>query len=215
MHDPDARPYQPIEAYGLVSNCHGCALVARDGSIDWACLERFDAAPVFSRLLDRTRGGFFALSPDIPSESARLYLPGTNILETTFTCATGAATVHDVMLAPEAGRTLPCLVRLVSGVSGRVPMRMVYRPLAGFSETFPTLRAIPGGAGADGLPDLIADLPLAIEGAEAVALFTIEHGDEQAFALYPGGAGDAKTLRPRALMETARRAWAGWSAGAA
>ena len=29
------------------------------------------------------------LAPEGPFESARLYLPGTNILETTFTCATG------------------------------------------------------------------------------------------------------------------------------
>jgi GH15 family glucan-1,4-alpha-glucosidase len=215
MHDPDARPYQPIEAYGLISNCHGCALVARDGSIDWACLSRFDAPPVFSRLLDRRRGGFFALAPEGPFESARLYLPGTNILETTFTCATGAATVHDFMLAPEPGRTLPCLVRLVSGVSGAVPMRAVYRPLAGFSESFPTLVPIPDGAGAEGLPDLIADLAVAVEDGAAVARFTIEHGGEQAFALYSSGAGDREALRPRALMETARRAWIGWSAGAA
>ncbi len=215
MHDPDARPYQPIEAYGLVSNCHGCALVARDGSIDWACLERFDAPPVFSRLLDRRRGGFFALAPELPFESARLYLPGTNILETTFTCAAGAATVHDFMLAPEPGRSLPCLVRLVSGVSGEVPMRAVYRPLAGFSERFPSLEPFPGGARAEGLPDLVADLPLSIEGGQALARFTIAHGAEHAFALHPGGADGRETARPRVLMEAARRAWTGWSASAA
>ncbi len=50
--------------------------------------------------------------------------------------------MHDFMLAPEPGGTLPCLVRLVSGVSGTVPMRAVYRPLAGFSESFPTLGPI-------------------------------------------------------------------------
>ncbi len=119
------------------------------------------------------------------------------------------------MLAPESGRTLPCLVRLVSGVSGAVSMRAVYRPLAGFSESFPTLKPVPGGAGAEGLPDVITDLPLAIEGGAAVARFTIEHGGEQAFALYPGGAAARTALRPRELMETARRAWTGWSAGAA
>ena len=53
MSTPDERDYQPIEAYALLGNCEGCALVARDGSLDWACLERFDADPSFSRLLDR------------------------------------------------------------------------------------------------------------------------------------------------------------------
>ena len=61
----------------------------------------------------------------------------------------------------------------------------------------------------------IADLAVAVEDGAAVARFTIEHGGEQAFALYSSGAGDREALRPRALMETARRAWIGWSAGAA
>lgn len=34
MSEPQPRPYQPIEAYALLSNCEGCALVARDGGID-------------------------------------------------------------------------------------------------------------------------------------------------------------------------------------
>ena len=54
MPAPEDRAYQPIEAYALLSNCEGCALVARDGSLDWACLERFDADPTFTRLLDRS-----------------------------------------------------------------------------------------------------------------------------------------------------------------
>ena len=61
------------------------ALVARDGGIDWACLERFDADPTFSRFLDRTRGGYFTLQPAERFETARQYVSRTNILETTFT----------------------------------------------------------------------------------------------------------------------------------
>jgi GH15 family glucan-1,4-alpha-glucosidase len=32
----------PIADYVLLSNCHGSALVSRNGSIDWARLPRFD-----------------------------------------------------------------------------------------------------------------------------------------------------------------------------
>ncbi len=46
-----------IEDYALIGDCHGSALVAKDGAIDWACLKRFDADPVLCRLLDRELPG--------------------------------------------------------------------------------------------------------------------------------------------------------------
>jgi len=48
---PQARGYRPIGDCALIGDCHGAAMVASDGSIDWATLHRFDADPVFRRLL--------------------------------------------------------------------------------------------------------------------------------------------------------------------
>ena len=86
--DPGGRPYRPISDYALIGNGHGAALVAQDGSIDWCCLDRFDADPVFSRLLDRNRGGFFRIAPATPHETVRAYHPDTNVLETVFQART-------------------------------------------------------------------------------------------------------------------------------
>ena len=34
--------FPPISDYAFLSDCHSLALVARDGSIDWAVFHRFD-----------------------------------------------------------------------------------------------------------------------------------------------------------------------------
>jgi len=38
--------YMPLREYAVIGDCHGAALVSRDGSVDWCCLGRFDAVPV-------------------------------------------------------------------------------------------------------------------------------------------------------------------------
>ncbi|CAO4157122.1 hypothetical protein DHODJN_25130 [Methylorubrum extorquens] len=184
MSEPQTRPYQPIEAYALLSNCEGCALVARDGGIDWACLKRFDADPSFSRLLDKTRGGHFTIRPTERFETVRQYLSRSNILETTFTTQTGFVTLHDFMVGPEGGTGRPLLVRLVTGVSGCVSMIAEYRPLAGFAEDFAPLAVEGHRVTAPGCPGLVAEADFAAEGELAAARFTLEGGQACGFALY-------------------------------
>ncbi|WP_152048396.1 glycoside hydrolase family 15 protein [Aureimonas psammosilenae] len=212
MSTDEMRPYRPIEDYALLSNCHGCALVARDGSIDWACLERFDGDPVFSRLLDRERGGWFAIHPEGRFETSRLYLPRTKILETTFSTKEGALSVHDFMPAPEAEGTRPSLVRIVACLSGRVEVRVSFRPLAGFAESFGELRTNGARVEGDGLACMGCEgVRFGIENGVAVARFPLEAGQERSFALYREGREAAFLPSARDLMEETRIGWTQWS----
>ena len=89
--------YRPISDYGLISDMHSCALVSKEGSIDWCCFPRFDSAAIFSRILDWRNGGYFQVTPRGVRSVNRRYLPGTNVLETTFETDTGVATLTDFM----------------------------------------------------------------------------------------------------------------------
>src|SRR2546427_4541181 len=112
----------PIEDYALIGDLHTAALVARDGSIDWLCLPRFDSGACFAALLGTPEHGRFAIAPaEERFEVERRYRPGTLILETTFTTGTGSVRLIDLM---PIGSGRPGLVRGRGGLGGHVPMTM-------------------------------------------------------------------------------------------
>src|SRR5690242_12475792 len=79
----EPRSWQSVAEYGLLADCNSAALVARDGSIDWLCLPRFDSPSVFGRMLDPT-AGHWSIRPVGSFTSERRYVPGTLVIETTF-----------------------------------------------------------------------------------------------------------------------------------
>jgi hypothetical protein len=46
---------------GVIGNCQIAALIDSGGRIVWACLPRLDGDPIFSRLIDETDRGYFAI----------------------------------------------------------------------------------------------------------------------------------------------------------
>ena len=96
-------PFPPIADYAFLSNCHTGALVAADGAIDWLCVPSFDSASVFGSLLDR-EAGFFRFAPfGITHPTARVYVPGTNVLETTWKTPNGWIVVRDALTMGQRG----------------------------------------------------------------------------------------------------------------
>ena len=105
--NPAQTSFPQIADYGFLSDCETCALIAPSGSVEWLCLPRFDSPSVFGAILDRD-AGIFRLGPDgVSVPSARRYLPGTMVLETSWGARSGWIIIRDVLLIG------PCLSEMV------------------------------------------------------------------------------------------------------
>jgi GH15 family glucan-1,4-alpha-glucosidase len=159
--------YPPIGDYALLSDCHSGALVSKDGSIDWCTFHRFEARPVFGRILDWAKAGFFRIAPlDDDYGSTRRYLPGTNVLETTFRTPRGTFVLTDFFAfrVPDPGEDAHSahpdhqLIRVARCTEGEVAVKVKLVPRFDYGLTTPRLET------------LAEDLVIVYGGADALVL---------------------------------------------
>ena len=132
--------YRPLADYALIGNNRTAALVARDGSIDFACLPHFDDPPVFWRLLDADRGGYFRVGPLGRSDTERRYLDDAAVLETVHTTDRGRCRVLDFMHGD-------AIYRSIEGLGGAVALEVDLRAAPALGDTpIPPLVMTCGGA---------------------------------------------------------------------
>ncbi|MEU9763480.1 glycoside hydrolase family 15 protein [Streptomyces sp. NPDC047987] len=136
----NSRPAR-IEDYALIGDMQTAALVCRDGSIDWHCLQRFDSTAVFSSLLGTEKHGFWRIGPATPTgvpapyADRRCYRGDSLILETEWDTSTGTVRVIDFMPAQEEKTAQ--LVRIVEGVTGEVEMTSAMSARFGYGQHTP------------------------------------------------------------------------------
>src|SRR3954466_15319661 len=140
--------FTPIGEYGLLADCNSAALVDRDGAIDWLCLPRYASDAIFARILD-PNGGHWSIRPAGEYAVERRYVPGTLVIETTFTTAGGLVRVRDAMaFAPgqrghDLGYDAPHeVLRSVEGVAGSVELAMELVPRPEYGLVRPLVRVI-------------------------------------------------------------------------
>ena len=158
--------FAAIESYGLIGDGESVALVARDGAIDWWAAPAIDSPPVFAAVLDPRDGGCLTLEPSVPYQAKRRYLPGTNVLETTFSTRDGTVRVID-SLNQAANGLLPWaeLARDIRPDDGEVPMRWRVRAGTLFHRARPWAR--------------LRDVPILHAGDLMVVLVTERTGQPQ------------------------------------
>jgi GH15 family glucan-1,4-alpha-glucosidase len=174
-----------IEDYGLIGDMRSAALVGRDGTVDWLCLPRFDSASCFAGLVGDERHGQWRLAPAGELRATtRRYRPGTLVLETEFDTADGSVRVTDFM--PRRGEGPPRLMRIIEGLSGRVPIHMNLSLRPDYGSIVPWLETVPDGATATAGPDafrLTTTLPLQLEDGDIEAEFEVVEGARERLTL--------------------------------
>lgn len=182
----------PIGDYALLSDRRSAALVSRDGSVDWLCFPRFDGPSVFCRLLDPS-GGSFSIRPAGEFRTSRRYVDQTMVLETTFTSATGTATLTDALAVGrnERGHDLGAnspsmLLRRLTCTGGAIEAEASYEPRLDYGLVRPTFAPVAGGLTAHGGGHgLLLSSPVSFQIADATATARIRlaAGQEALFAV--------------------------------
>ncbi len=223
----DARGSLPIAEYGLLADCNTAALVARDGSIDWLCLPRYDSPSVFGRLLGEN-AGHWSIRPVGDFTSERRYLSGTLVLETTFTTDTGSVRITDALVFAEEQRGHDLgydspheVVRSVEGLAGEVELAFELAPRTEYGLVRPLIRMEGDGGRTFGGPNRIAvraGVPLTLEDVTMKATFTVAAGETVGFSLRWVPTEAHEPPRPTAPADAAARiadtveAWRSWEA---
>lgn len=211
----DNASVRRIEDYALIGNCETTALVGKDGSIDWLGLPRYDSLACFAALLGNKDNGRWLIAPKHQKPSVkRKYRDGTLVLETEFTTPEGKVVVIDCM--DRQGNNSD-VIRLVRGLTGKVPMQMelIIRFDMGWVAPWVTrlpdrrLRAVGG-------PDqLILDCPIEVEGRDltTVAEFSVAEGQEIGFSLRWAHSWHAPPTSPdvHKSIEQVTESWQQWA----
>ena len=127
-----------IEDYALLGDLHTAALVSREGGVDWLCLPRFDSPACFAALLADEQAGTWRLAPRSGGPATRRAYRGDSlVLDTEWDTEDGTVRVTDFMPPRDQA---PDVVRIVEGVSGRVPMGMLLRLRFDYGAVQPWVR---------------------------------------------------------------------------
>jgi GH15 family glucan-1,4-alpha-glucosidase len=233
---PEDSPFPPIADYGFLSDCHTGALLASDGSIEWMCLPHFDSPSIFAALLDRGAGSFRVGPYGVYVPAGRRYIPGTNVIETTWMTPQGWLRVVDALTISDwhenelnTSHTRPptdfdadhLLVRMIECVQGQVQVEAVCEPMLDYGATAAEWEWVEDehgkglqASGGDTTFGLFSDMRMGIEGNRAHARHTMAEGERRFCALSwtEALAGPRTVEQAEGHLERTHHFWRTWMA---
>ncbi|MFB7634923.1 glycoside hydrolase family 15 protein [Streptomyces sp. NPDC056149] len=204
-----------IEDYALIGDMQTAALVCRDGTVDWLCLPRFDSMAVFAGLLGTEEHGFWRMGPAGEGPRAadrRRYRGDSLVLESEWDTPRGTVRVIDFM-PPRDG--VPQVIRIVEGVSGRVPMHSELRMRFAYGWVVPWVHKVDGRTVAVAGPDAVwLDTSAETYGKDLTTYsdFTVSPGERIAFTIswQPSHQEPPALAEPEASLEATEDFWREW-----
>ena len=170
-------------------------------------------------------GGHFAIRPTASYSSERRYLPGTLVIETTFTTESGRVRLLDAMAFAEGQRRHDLgfgaphlLLRLVEGIEGNVELGLELAPRPEYGLVTPLFRQTETGGRTFGGPNQLivsAGVPTAVEDSTMRARFAVAAGEQVGFAIQwvPLEGPAAEPFAPErvgARIEDTAAGWRSW-----
>ncbi|MCL2554572.1 MAG: glycoside hydrolase family 15 protein [Actinomycetia bacterium] len=207
-----------IEDYALIGDMQTAALVCVDGTVDWLCLPRFDSPAVFAGLLGTEEHGFWRVGPahregqEPPRATRRRYRGDSLVLESEWDTGRGTVRVIDFM-PPRDGA--PQLIRIVEGVSGRVPMCSSLRMRFAYGQVVPWVHKVGDRTVAVAGPDSVwLDTEVDTYGKDLTTYseFTVSPGDRVAFTISwePSHKPQPSLPEPEVALANTEEFWRDW-----
>src|SRR3954454_4257508 len=190
-----------IEDYAIIGDCSTCAIVGRNGSIDWLCWPRFDSPACFAALVGTPDNGRWRIAPaEAEVRVHRAYRSGTMILETLFETDTGRVALIDFMTAASGSSSV---VRILEGRGGAVAMRLDLALRFDYGSAVPWVTRLQHSTGVRAVagPDVVvlhSGVKLHGHKLTTVAEFTVTEGQRIPFVLSHGPSHLADPVAPKA-----------------
>ena len=203
-----------IEDYGLIGDLQTAALVSRDGRSTGSA-SRASTGARASRRSSAPRRTARAIGPASGSRRPPTYRGDSLVLESELECAEGVIRLVDFM--PPRGKA-PDVIRIVEGVSGRVPVRADISIRFDYGSVIPWVRRREEGTLAVAGPDallLTSPVELVGENMHTVAEFEVAPGDRVPFVLtwYPSNEDLPEHVDAEQALNDTEAFWEDWTGG--